>query len=125
VYRNVDASTPFDVADTVSSVPNTGFPDPPPILPVTEGAWVVAAGGKATTLTTVDPFTCANLEDFYSQTPDSAISGGFRPMLGVGHHRAWTSTEGTIDPDIFAGPTGSTIEGTAAITAVLRPANPG
>lgn len=122
-YRNVDQVTPLDLTELSATTLNTGFPDPPSITPVTAGAWVLACGNRATTLTTIANFTTSDLTALQADQTQGFGSGGFHCLALVGHKTDWTS--GAVNPAAFTGPSGSLAEGACAVTYVLRPATPG
>ena len=113
VFRNVDSSTPLDVAAVTAGNINTRLADPGAILPTTSGAWIYVAGGAA--CATGGNFTAAYLTDLRvttsSDTVDSNIASGYV---------TWTS--GTYNPAAFGGGgTDTTSDSWNAVTLALRP----
>lgn len=116
VLRNVDPATPLDVASVTVGYGNssTGLgKDPPPILPVTPGAWIYSACGSASgTVTTLNK--PANMDTAFSvgaTATNVALSAALT---------AWGT--GTFNPDPFVG--GATqLAGSSAAssTVALRP----
>jgi hypothetical protein len=117
VYRGVNQTTPFDVADTTSSAVNTGNPNPASITPSTPGSWIVIVGAAGHNTTSPADFTSSDLDtftnNFQADTNDC--------QAGHGHKTDWTS--GAFDAAQFGGGVGSnTAASCAAISMVLRPA---
>ena len=115
VFRGVDTS-PDDVTSTTATGSGTGRPNPPSIVPVTTGAWVVicGSGAAAAGATYVAPadFTTNFLTSTGADTTDS--------MVGSGYWTGWTS--GTVDPAVYTGGTTGATDSWCARTIVLRPA---
>jgi len=117
VFRGVDPDTPFDVASVSATGNNTARFDAPAITPSTAGAWIVIAGGGAssngTTLYTAptgftDDWLAANGAD----TNDGSV--------GMGYYTGWTS--GSYNPDVVGGGSTNTANSWVAWTMALRPA---
>lgn len=114
VWRNVDTTTPFDVTSTESTSLNTANPNPPAIVPITQGAQIIVAGGSATTLVTTYN-TPSDLSNFYTasgaDTNDATVGVGNIPWVnGLYDPVAWTITGAD-----------STAFSSAAVSMVLRP----
>ena len=116
VYRGVDLTTPFDVTTVSASGIGTTRGDPPPILPVTLGAWVYAtvAGGSGTGAA----YTQGGSLSAFRQTIVTAEVND--AMLGSGHYPNWAGGE----VDIPAYITGSNVanDSWASYVLALRPA---
>lgn len=114
VFRDVDASTPLDVAAVTASAASSRVANPGAITPTTAGAWVYVSGGAASG--TGGTYTCPDMTDFRAgstvDTNDAQIGSGFR---------VWTT--GAYDPPAFGGGgTTTTSDAWAAVTLALRPA---
>lgn len=114
VFRNVDTSTPMDVAVQTTGGIDSSAVNPPSITPTTAGAYVYAAGGAASG--TGSTMTSSNLTDFRAgstaDTNDASIGAGYA---------VWTS--GAFDPAAYGNiPGGTTANSWCALTAALRPA---
>jgi hypothetical protein len=112
VFRNVDQTTPLDVTVTTASDTNAIRPNPPPITPVTAGAFIVAVGSCASASTTLT----SGLSGFLTAVGSDVYDGN----LGIGYYGDWTS--GAYDPAAFGGPFSNTGDTWAAMTIALRPA---
>jgi hypothetical protein len=115
VFRNVDASTPLDVAAVTAGNINGRVVDPGQVTPTTAGAMIyvagVGAGGTGGT------YTAAYLSGFRATTQvdtnDVMIGAGYVP---------WTT--GAYNPAAFSGGgTTTTNDAWTAITLALRPAS--
>ena len=116
VFRNVDTTTPLDVAATTGSATNTVIPPQVAITPTSSYcAIVVCAGGAHTG--GVQTYSSSDLTDFVSlgsnDTEDSTI--------GVGYYQQFSAAAYTPTALTFSGST-STAFSAAAITIALRPA---
>jgi hypothetical protein len=114
-YRNVDDTTPLDVAATTASIINTATPNPPAITPVSTGSLIVVAAGAAHTLGTTATFFAPYLSNFLSVAGNDTND----PTVGIGNI-PWTG--GTFDPPSwrFNG-VDSTNFSTNSVTIALRP----
>ena len=114
VFRNIDPTTPLDVAAVSAIGSGTGRPDPASITPVTVGAVVLicAGGGAAAGANYVAPANYAThfLTGFSVDTNDAMVGSGYR---------AWTS--GAEDPAAYTGGTTGATDSWAAYTIALRP----
>lgn len=117
VLRGVNTTTPEDVARTTATGTNTHMPDNPSITPVTNNAWVLAAGGGAYT-GTVDTWTGpAGYNDVLS--PQGVDSGGQGPAL-----LSWKliPTAAAEDPAAYTASGAAEAGGAwAAVTIAVRP----
>jgi hypothetical protein len=115
VWRNVDATYPFDVAPQTNTIINTIYANPPAITPITTGSYIIA-GGSGAHAESQRTYSSSNLTGFRSvginaSTTDSTIGGGYE---------AWVS--GAFDPAAFTFSGGtSTSYSTASATLALRP----
>ena len=117
VFRNVDSSTPIDVASVEAGGINTRIAHPGNITPVTAGAWIYCVGGAAAA--TGGTFTTATLSAFLAGTTSDTVDS----QIGAGYYDAWTS--GEYDPAVFGGGgTDTTNDSWTALTVALRPAVP-
>lgn len=114
VFRNIDTSTPLDVAAVLSSSTTTRIVNPPSITPSTAGAYIAvvgcAAGGTGGT------FTSSDLTDFRAGTTadtNDAFNGG--------GYNQWSS--GAFDAAAWGGG-GTDVAGNsyACYAIALRPA---
>lgn len=121
VFRNVNTTTPLDVAATTATAINTRIANPPSITPITSGAFIVAigVGGVGQTAT----YSSSDLINFFTAVP-AGLSTFFTPggtVLGIGHKADWVS--GAFDPAAFTlSIADSTSVGFCAVTIALRPA---
>ena len=115
VFRNVDPTTPLDVAVVSATGSATGRPNPGSITPTTSGAYVVICGGGAAgtgaSYTAPANYTTNFLTGSTADTNDAMIGSGYR---------AWTS--GAEDPASYTGGTTNATDSWAAYTIALRPA---
>ena len=113
VWRGVDLSTPFDVAETTATGTGTDRPDPASITPTTSGAIIIACGCGANL--TGSAFTSSDLSNFVT----AASSDDNDATIGMGSI-AWTS--GAVDAAQFGGNGGAQANRSwAAVTLALRP----
>ena len=115
VFRGVDPITPFDVASVSATGINSRHANPPPIRPLTTGAWIVVAGAAAVLNGTAGYFATG-------LAPNIVVTRhGMHPvMLGVGFVE-WDGSQ-VCNPAKFGG--GSTFDNRAswaALTMALRP----
>ena len=114
VWRGVDPTNPFDVADVVATGAGTGRPNPGSITPTTSGAVVgiIGAGAAATGAAYTAPanYTTNFLTGSTADTNDAMIGSGYR---------SWTS--GAEDPAAYTGGTTNAADSWAAFTYALRP----
>ena len=117
VWRNVDQTTPFDVATVTNAGPNTGRPNPPSITPTTMDAVVLAMGIGTLPGSSSGIFTApAGLSNVVigvqtnSTTSVNAFLGSFD----------WTT--GAYDPAAATGGSSTTADSQNSRTAALRPA---
>lgn len=116
VWRNVDATTPFDVTTTTSQSADTAIPNPPAITPVTTNAVILVAAGAGSATGNQRTFTAAYLSNFRTAGSDD----DFDATVGIGSI-AWTS--GAYDPAAWTfSTTDSTNYSYVAATMALRPA---
>lgn len=110
VFRNVDTTTPLDVAATTASGSNTSSPNPPGITPVSDQTFIVALGGTPRS----DTFTSPDLTQFIT-----TVSTDTRVLtIGIGHKANWSG--GTFNPAPFGTSTGL-LRTWVAMTIALRP----
>lgn len=120
-FRGVDTTTPMDTTATTATGTNTGAADPPSIMPVTAGAWILACGAKASS-GTVHAFTnpgdlSAGTNHFRSVGVNATTAD---PVVAIGFKSDWTS--GAFDPTVFTTGGTSTDNSWCAATLALRPA---
>ena len=113
VFRNVDSTTPLDVAAVTQVGTNTRLANPDPITPSTVGALIYVVGAAA--CGTGGTFTAAYLTDLrvttQADTNDVNIASGYVN---------WTS--GEYNPAAFGGGgTDTTSDSWCAVTLALRP----
>lgn len=117
VFRNVDPTTPMDVAAIATSGNGTGIPNPPAITPTTVGAAIVAAGGAGrnggASVHTNPPGFSTGVNHFRT----IAVNATLDASTGTGVLFGWES--GTVDPTM--GGTEGTDFGWVAATLALRP----
>lgn len=114
VWRGVDQTTPFDVAETTDSGNGTPQPNPPSIAPISQGSVAIAIGAGAAA--SLADFTSPDLSNFVTTaSPDDNDAA-----IGMGSI-AWDGS-GTVSPAQFGGGNGSNSNRSwAAITLALRP----
>jgi hypothetical protein len=112
VWRNVDSTTPLDVAAVPATNTGTGRPDPAAITPTTSGAVIVVVGAGAAATGAV--YTASYLSGFISETSTDTNDA----MLGIGYV-TWTS--GQYNPAAWTGGTTNAADSWAAMTIALRP----
>ena len=115
VWRNVDTTTPLDVAVVENGGTNTGLPvgSSLAITPVTPGAVVVSWGFGSNPVGS--NFTSSNLSAFLAAMADASSVDGF---VGMGY-APWSS--GLFTPD-YAGGNASNTGSWTGHTVALRPA---
>ncbi len=94
VFRGVDLTTPLDVAAVAASGTDTSRANPPSILPVTAGAFIVCIGA-AGHLGGADTFTSSDMTAFLTIGSNDAND----VTIGVGHKPDWVS--GAFDAAAF------------------------
>jgi hypothetical protein len=112
IYRNVDPTTPLDVAiPTPTALSNTTISDPPAITPITTGAMLVIFGGAAHNDAAAPAFSAPYLSNVHTWQNNtvSALAG---ELLWPG---------GTYDPAALTISRNSTTDSAAGITLALRP----
>jgi len=116
VFRGVDATTPFDVATVFASGTGTGRPNPGPITPSTEGAWILWMGASAAATGAL--YTAPT--NFSTNWHTDTRVDNYDSMVGFGYYTGWSS--GQYDPAaITAGGTTGATDSWVAETVVLRP----
>lgn len=120
VFRGVDTTTPFDVADTTASGTGTGHPDPSAITPSTAGSWIVVAAG-AGKVTEVGGFTLpGDLSATTNHFRSTFGNGTNDAIAGMGIKTNWSS--GAFDPGAWAGDSTHAANSWQAVTMALRSA---
>jgi hypothetical protein len=115
VWRNVNVSTPLDVTPTTNTQINTVLCNPPPITPVTSGAYIVSGGAGAHTRG-VRTYGSSDLSGFITV---GSGNDTYDATVGVGY-KQWVS--GAFDPATFTfSEADSTTFSCAAVTLALRP----
>jgi hypothetical protein len=117
VLRNVDATTPMDVAPVPTQGTNGSNPNPGAITPVSAGAWIFAVGmaGHNDFPQTISIGNMTLLRDL------SVNSGTYDLNQGVANKTDWVS--GAFDPDTFiCTAPASSAHSWAAATLAIRPA---
>ena len=116
VWRNVNSTTPLDVAAQFASSTSSGIPDPASITPVTAGARIIAAAGTGHNGGT-DTFTASYLSNFLTVGREGTTNDS---TVGMGNI-AWTS--GAYNPAAWTfSQTNSTAFANNSVTFALRPA---
>lgn len=116
VFRGVNVATPIDVTTTVATNINSALANPPSILPVTPGAFVVCAGAGGH-FRGVATFTSSDLSGFLTAGFDGTSQD---VTVGVGHIPNWEA--GAVDAAAFGFSAADTTNASwAAITCALRP----
>lgn len=115
VWRNVDFSSPLDVAVTTNTQAGTGIPNPPSILPITAGSVILVIAGTAHS-GGADTFAAPYLDHFRTV----GGNGTNDATVGMGSI-AWTG--GVYDPApwTFSNPDSVDFSNNS-ITVALRPA---
>lgn len=118
VWRNVDASTPLDVAAVPATGTNTGRPDPASITPTTANAVVLVFGaGASAPGSTPASFTSSDVTGDFRTNGRSGTSFA-SSCIGFGYHE-WTS--GAFNPAAFGGGSNTSSDSWTAMTLALRP----
>lgn len=117
VWRNVDPTTPFDVAAVVAGAGNTGLINPSAITPITPGA-VILAGGTGTQASTGSAFVAPSNMTGPSVTVKGDGSTSDTGTVLAAH--TWTS--GAFDPNAVTGGVVNASCSWRAMTLALRPA---
>jgi len=113
VWRGVNQTTPFDVAETTATGINTSRANPPAITPTTSGAIIIACG--AGIAGTGVNYTSSDLSNFVAFLSNTSLDS----EVGIGSY-VWVS--GAFNPAQFtSGGTGVT-DFWCAVTLALRPA---
>lgn len=91
VWRNVDASFPYDVLPVTATGTGTVRANPPAITPSSTGAVIIAAGVGGWDATTSGPtFTSADLSNFITINGPKPSARDEMAVVGMGS-KAWTS----------------------------------
>lgn len=115
VWRNIDATYPFDVAATTATGQNSVLANPPAITPVTSGSYIIA-GAEGAHVAGTQTYSSSDLTNFLS----SGADGSNRDSTIGGGYNQWTS--GTFDPAQFTfSSSDNTAYSWAAATLALRP----
>jgi hypothetical protein len=116
VWRNVNQSTPLDVAkvEKISLYPSSALPLADPITPVTPGAVIIVAAGTDVAGADGRNFTSGDLSNFVT----TFASDTNESVIGMGSF-AWVS--GTFTPVRWAGPVSFPEYQYSALTIALRP----
>ncbi len=119
VFRNVDPTTPLDVAATTATATDTVAANPPAITPVTNGAVVVCvgAGGHSSFSLT---FSSGDLFGFQTTIGNDTQ----RATLGIGYRDVWPGSSFDAAPFGLVGNTDTSTDSSAAVSIALRPASP-
>lgn len=120
IFRNINATTPEDVAATTLTQTNTGLPNPPSISPITPNSIIVVVGANGNIATTDNELLSnSSLTKVISIAGDGANGD---VSISMGHVR-WTG--GVYDPPAFSfSSADSTNNSAASVTIALRPQNP-
>lgn len=118
-FRNVDTTTPFDVASTTATGTATTVANPAAITPSTAGSWIIIAGGGACPTASVYtvPADLSSTTNHFRSVVQADIWDG---VVGMGIKTDWTS--GAFDCGVFGGGNEAASGSWAAITMALRPA---
>lgn len=120
VFRGVDKTTPFDVADQGNSGTNTVLFDPPSITPATPGAVIVVVGAGAHTQGAVgfsQAATGDQLEDFVG-----GASNDINDTCFAHGHKRWAGGGVAFNPDAWTfGGTDSSAFSNRGFAFALRP----
>lgn len=115
VFRNVNTTTPFDVAYTSNPLINSGLPNPLSITPTTAGSKIVVFGAGAYVLGVTHTFTSSDFDIFTSL----GVPGTSRSVCTAFGYKDWTS--GAFDAAAFGGPGASLADSCIAVALALRP----
>lgn len=118
VLRGVDQSTPEDAAPTTASALSDPVPNPPAIVTVSPGAWVLAIGASSSIDAGV-PTAPTNYNDIVEDQGDDTHDANI--MM------AWDeiTSPGSENPGVFGNITGDTGDCWAAASIAVRPAGLG
>lgn len=117
VWRDVDSSTPLDVAGTAATS-TTGNSDPPSILPVTAGAVVIWGGAAAVSAANTNPSQNIDTDTIFD-TVQNAGSGSRANVFMAA--RSWTS--GAVNPNPQTMVSVTSGDAWASQTIALRPSS--
>jgi len=116
VFRGVNVANPIDVTPTTATGINSVLANPPSILPVTPGAFIVCAAAGAH-FSQVDTFTSSDLSAFFTDGFDGTSNDA---TVGIGHYPNWEG--GAFDAAQFGfSSADNTSASWAAISCALRP----
>lgn len=115
VWRGVDPTTPFDVADVTALGTNSHLANPGAITPQRENS-VVLACGIGTQATTGAAFTIPS-----GMTNGVSVKGDGTTADAAVFLASYDWTSGSYDPAAVTGGTGGTSAGWIAVTMALRP----
>ncbi len=118
VWRNVDPTTPLDVAAVTATGINAARPDAPAITPTTAGT-VILAIGHGTGDTSPVAFTAPSGMENHVVETDFGLS--FGAQVAIASYSGWTS--GPYDPAAWTGGESTVNDAWAAVTIALRPAS--
>jgi hypothetical protein len=116
VWRNVDPTTPMDVAVVTASGTNTSLANPGSITPTTAGTKILVMGAAGFDDTVPGSISAGYLSDVVTVQRQQATFDAIALMGAVD----WTS--GAYDPAAFTVTPNTVDSGWAAVTMALRPA---
>lgn len=117
VWRNVDPTTPIDVAVQSATGINSALADPPAITPATAGAVIIICTGSSSDSTPNAFDTPGDRSNFVQETAHGGSNRGGVATVGS---VAWTS--GAFDPAALTGGESTAFDSWAAVTLAIRPA---
>lgn len=117
-YRNVNQTTPLDIAAVSTSGVNTVLANGGSVTPVTDNALIVVCGAGARINTTTDLYTSSDLANF---TSDQHSVNTYNALWGIGH-KLWHTGDGAFDVAVFANATGVSGNSWGCKVITLRPA---
>lgn len=116
VFRGVNVSTPFDVAEVTVALTDTALANPGAITPVTAGAIIGTFAACAMGASISTAYTSSDYDAFTS----SARSGTNRSHTAAFGRKAWTS--GAFNAAVYGGPSANVADSCIAVAFALRPA---
>lgn len=117
VWRNVDPTTPLDVAVQTATGINSALADPPSITPVTTGAVVL---GLTASTSDSSPTAFSTPADGTNFAQEINHGGSNRGGISTVRSLAWTG--GAVDLAALTGGESVAFDSWAAVTLALRPA---
>jgi 6-phosphogluconolactonase (cycloisomerase 2 family) len=116
VWRGVDPTTPFDVAETVATGINSAIPNPASITPTTAGSMVVIFGAGALASSDITVTAPTGYVEMVNISSDAGSA-----IISAVASKEWSGS-GAEDPAAWTDWSSGTAGSWAAVTVALRPA---